>query len=85
MANSNSAFQPSQGSSSVSADDSLQFLEDHGFFYEEDEEIGMLVKEIYRTGRIRSEDTRLDHFRPRLEQNPVSRTKIVFANCYLPS
>lgn len=82
MASSSSSalFQPSQISSSVSADDALQFLEDQGVFYQEDAEIGKLVDDLFTAGRQRSEDVRLHYFRPRLEQDPVSKTRIAFAH-----
>ncbi|KAJ9130462.1 hypothetical protein NKR23_g12192 [Pleurostoma richardsiae] len=62
-------FEPNQVSSSISADESLQFLEDHGFFYQANAKIGELVDELLRTGRARSDDARLDYFKPTLRQD----------------
>lgn len=66
-------FEPNQVSSSVSADASLRFLEEHGFFYQENAAIGNLVDELYSQGRARSDDARLKYFLPTLNQDPVSR------------
>lgn len=61
-------FQRNQVSSSVSPDESQEFLEKHGFFYEENDAIGNLVDELYRTGRARSH-ARLCSFEPTLREN----------------
>lgn len=67
-------LKPNHISSSVSANDTLQFLEDYGFFYQENAKIGKLVDELFKTGRSRSDDARLDHFQPTLREDFVSRT-----------
>jgi hypothetical protein len=59
-----------------SPESALQFLEDHGFYYEEDAEIGIQVNSLINEGRARSEDARLDKFRQRLKEHPVSRTNL---------
>ncbi|KAM4061552.1 hypothetical protein HRG_007274 [Hirsutella rhossiliensis] len=73
MASSASAenlFEPNQVSLAISVDAVLQFLDDHGFFYQAVPEIGELVEELYRTKRSRSEDARVEYFRPALRQDP---------------
>jgi hypothetical protein len=67
-------FEPNQVSTLVSVDDTLQFIEAHGFFYQENAEIGRLVDGLYKEGRIRSDDVKLDYFKPTLQQDSVSRT-----------
>ncbi|KAK3939622.1 hypothetical protein QBC46DRAFT_387428 [Diplogelasinospora grovesii] len=62
-------FEPNQVSSSVTAEESVQFIKDHGFFYQGDENIGKLVDDMYANGRARSRDARLDHFKPTLQQD----------------
>ncbi|KAG9252903.1 uncharacterized protein F5Z01DRAFT_675696 [Emericellopsis atlantica] len=63
-------FELSQVSSSISADDTLQFLDTHGIFYLEDAEIGQRVDELYNTKQIRTDVASLDYFMPVLENNP---------------
>ena len=46
-------FELDQVSLSVSADDSLRFLEDHGFFYQGNAEIGKLVDMFYNSNALR--------------------------------
>ncbi|KEY63874.1 hypothetical protein S7711_11546 [Stachybotrys chartarum IBT 7711] len=59
-------FEPNQVSTSITADEALQFLEDHGLFYQEYAEIGQLVDELYRSGRAQSDNAKLGHFKPTL-------------------
>lgn len=77
-------FELSQVSSSVCADDTLQFLEAHGFFYLEDAEIGRRVDELYNKKLIRTEVASLDYFMPTLENNPVGEARNAFLYRYLP-
>ena len=56
---------------SPSADKSLEFFQEHGFFVEEDLEIGETVDQLYKEGRSRDLDG-LDRFRQRLMDLPVS-------------
>lgn len=76
-------FEPSQVSSLISVDATLQFLEDHGFFYQWNPKIGKLVDELYDEGRARSDDAGLDYFEPTLQQDPVSKSQTDFAHCNL--
>lgn len=76
-------FALSQGSSSVPADDALEFLEAHGFFYLKDAEIGKQVDELYNTKQIRSEVASLDYFMPTIENNPVGEVRNALYH-YLP-
>lgn len=73
----------SQVSPSVSAEDTLHFLESHGFFYLEDAEIGQRVNELYATKQIRTEVASLDYFMPILKNNPVGETSSAFLYRYL--
>lgn len=68
-------FERSRISPSVAAGQSVQFLEHHGFFYQGDARIGTLVDELYSNDRARSDDARLDYFKPTLNQDLVSATK----------
>lgn len=70
-------FEPNQVSSLILADNSLQFLQEHGFFYQEDSSIGRLVDELYSQDRARSDDVRLAYFQPTLQQDPVCRNEDV--------
>jgi hypothetical protein len=65
-------FELDQVSASVSENDSLRFLEEHGFFYQGDMEVGNLVDGLYSTGRARSKDAELAYFKSTLRQDPVS-------------
>jgi len=71
MATSNSAdlFESTQVSLLISVDETLQFLEDHGFFYQGDREIGKLVDEVYSKDRARSDDAKLEHFKPTIQKD----------------
>lgn len=62
-------FEPDRISASVSDTESLQFLQEHGFFYQGNHKIGELVDDLYRTGRARSDDARLECFKPILRQD----------------
>jgi hypothetical protein len=62
-------FEASAVSSSIPPDESLAFLDEHGFFYQADPEIGNLVDRLYSEGRARSENS-LNQFRPRLLEIP---------------
>jgi hypothetical protein len=64
-------FEASAVSSSVSPDESLAFLKEHGFFYQADPEIGNMVDRLYSAGQARGENI-LSHFSPRLLEIPVS-------------
>lgn len=66
-------FGENQVSSSVSADDSLKFFEEHGFFYQADSEIGRLVTTLDSKGLADGPDG-LKSFNQALLQDPVSRT-----------
>lgn len=79
-----SAHDPFELSSSVPADDTLQFLEAHGFFYLQDAEIGKRVDELYTTKQIRTEVASLDYFMPTLEKNPVGEIQNAFLYRCLP-
>lgn len=48
-------FEPDQVSLSVSADEALQFLEDHGFFYQGNSAIGGIVDYYYSNHLVRNE------------------------------
>ena len=65
-------FEESKISSSVSADESAQFLEEHGFFYQADAEIGRLVQELDDKGFANGPED-LKSFWPALDKDPVSR------------
>ena len=47
--------------------------------------IGQLVDELYRLNRARSDDARLNHFRPALEHDAVSRMDRLRTIAYLSS
>lgn len=63
-------FEEYRVSASVSANESIKFLEDHGCFYQADSEIGRLVTSLDRTGLADGPDG-LKSFRPTLLQDPV--------------
>lgn len=56
---------------SPSADESPQYFQEHGFFVEEDLEIGETVDQLYKEQRFKDPDG-LDRFRQRLMDLPVS-------------
>ncbi|KAH6985602.1 hypothetical protein EDB80DRAFT_733170 [Ilyonectria destructans] len=60
-------FASEQGLDSVSSDNILQFLEEHGFFYRKDANIGQLVDGFYN--RSCQRDAVLDDFLPALQQD----------------
>ena len=60
--------------SSVSADDVLEFLEEHGYFYQKNAVIGELVDQLFSEDRARSDDAKLKHFKPELQKDLVSST-----------
>ncbi|KAK8007271.1 subtilisin-like protein [Apiospora arundinis] len=62
-------FESNQVSLSVSAECTLDFLKDHGFFYQSSAALGQLVDELYETSRARSDDVRLGYFLPTLRQD----------------
>ncbi len=66
--------------SSVSADEALRILEDHGFFYQANTKIGAKVDSLFEEGRQRS--VKIDDFKPMLQEDPVSRTRDAFIYCY---
>lgn len=65
-------FEPTKVASLISADDAPQFLQDHGFFYQEIPEIGKLVTDLFSTNRAKGKEATLDHFKPTLRADPVS-------------
>lgn len=67
------SFLPDKVPRLESADDKLQLLEDHGFLFQENADIGRLVDGLFAESRIRSSDVKLDYFRPTLERDPVSK------------
>ncbi|KAI8710653.1 hypothetical protein NCS52_01546100 [Fusarium sp. LHS14.1] len=72
-------FEPTKVASLISADDAPQFLQDHGFFYQEIPEIGKLVTDLFSTNRAKGEEATLDHFKPTLRADPRLRRIL---DCY---
>lgn len=70
-----------QVSPSISADNALKFLEEHGYFPLKYAKIGELVNSLYLTGNAKK--ARRRHFEPTLRQHPVSRPSDVLTS-YLP-
>jgi hypothetical protein len=71
-ASSGSIFETSHIASSITAEDALEFFDVHGLFYQENAEIGKLVDGLYKTNRVRSDETSLEYFQPTLRKDPVS-------------
>lgn len=67
-------FERNQVSLLVSADDTWRFFEDHGFFYQENTEIGRRVDELYNTCDFRNPEVKLN-YTPVLGEDSVSRLK----------
>jgi len=74
-------FEPRQVSSSISTNDVLQLVEEHGFFYQADANIRSLVHKLYIERRTRNEDATSDHFEPVVRLNAVSLLDAIIC-CY---
>ncbi|KAI1286542.1 hypothetical protein F5Y03DRAFT_137935 [Xylaria venustula] len=61
-------FETNQISLLVFADDIWRFFEDHGFFYQENKEIGQRVDELYNTGDFRNPEIKL-HYTPAFRED----------------
>jgi len=79
-----SLFERDKVASSVSADEALPFLADHGFFYQSDGEIGKLVLQLYAR-KASNQLEGLSLFRQRLQSDPVSESMSVFCSSSLTS
>lgn len=73
-ASSGSIFETSHIASSITAEDALEFFDVHGLFYQENAEIGKLVDGLYKTNRVRSDETSLEYFKPTLCKDPRLRS-----------
>ena len=76
-----SALEPNQ----ISADDVLQFLEEHGFFYQGNAVMGERVDQLFREGLARSDEAKLERFKPTLLEDMVSSASDSPCACYSPS
>lgn len=65
-------FESNRVTLAVSADDAPEFLQTHGFFYQENAAIGAEVDRLFRTGAAKNRDFDLAHFKPFLERDLVS-------------
>ena len=77
------AFETNQVSLLVSADDTWRFFEDHGFFYQENKEIGRSVEELYNSGNFRNPEVKL-HYTRVLKEDSVSGLHKPLCGAYLP-
>jgi hypothetical protein len=76
-----SAFEITHVASLITAEDVLEFFKLHGLFYQENAEIGKLVDGLYKTNRVRSEETSLEYFKPTLREDPVSTLPYLRGGC----
>ncbi|KAF4471707.1 hypothetical protein FALBO_1376 [Fusarium albosuccineum] len=63
-------FGLTQVASLITAENSPQFLQEHGFFYQEIPDIGKLVTDLYSTNRAKGKEATLDRFKPTLCTDP---------------